>query len=121
MTGFPTIKVPAYEFFFNLVVCPNPYGVKNVSLYFSYYVYKQIYYQGSSSFVLLSNNGSQPTETGGTHWLRFLPDHIYCFLPSFSQYKGEVHVLDHLPQWLVEDFMFCKELVLKEVGKFSII
>ena len=54
MTGFPTIKVPAYEFYFNLVVCPNPYGVKNVSLYFSYYVYKQIFNQGSSTFVLLS-------------------------------------------------------------------
>ena len=35
MTSFPAIKVPAYEFFFNLVVCPNSYGVKNVSLFLS--------------------------------------------------------------------------------------
>ena len=120
MSGFPAIKVPAYEFYFNLVVCPNPYGVKDVSLYTSYYVCKRIYCQGSSSFVILSNNEGQLTETGGTHWLRFLPDHIYCFLPSFSKDNGEVQVLDHLPSWLVEDFLFCKELDLAEVGNDEI-
>ena len=85
-------------------------------MYVNYALFlNNIYYQGSSLYVLLSNNGSQPVETGGSHWLTFLPDHIYCFLPSYAQDKGEVKVLDFLPEWLVEDFLFCKELDLTEV------
>ena len=36
MRDFPTVKVPAYEFHFNLVVYPLPAAVKTVSKPFDY-------------------------------------------------------------------------------------
>ena len=47
--------------------------------------------------------------TGGKHWLRFLPDHVYCFLPLFEIDKGEIHIFKSMPDFL-RDFFFCMEI-----------
>ena len=58
---------------------------------------------------MLKNNGVHAKATGGTHWLQFLPDHVYCFLPSFEIDKGQVEIHDHIPDF-VKDFYFCMEI-----------
>jgi hypothetical protein len=55
------------------------------------------------------NNGEEPHPTGGTHWLQFLPDHVYCFLPSLDADKGEVRVFEHPPKFL-DDFLYSEEI-----------
>ena len=47
--------------------------------------------------------------TGGTHWIEFLPDHVYCFLPSSTADAGKVEVHRQMPDW-VKDFLFCMEI-----------
>jgi hypothetical protein len=64
---------------------------------------------------LLRNNGAQPVATGGSHWLEYLPDHLYCFLPSYSEDEGRVKVYDHVPCWLTDDFSFCTQLDINKV------
>ena len=54
---------------------------------------------------MLKNNCVLPSATGGTHWLEYLPDHLYCFLPSFEADKGKVEVYDYMPTF-VKDFLF---------------
>ena len=56
------------------------------------------------------NNGVEPQPTGGTHWLRFLPDHVYCFLPSFDIDKGEVEAHQGLPYFL-KNFLYSMEIL----------
>lgn len=68
-----------------------------------------IYLQGQSYYFVLKDNGSQGIRTGGTHWLRFLPNQMYCFLPSFDEDKGHIEVLDYIPEYL-KDFQFCIEI-----------
>ena len=109
MASFPTVYIPAYEFHFNLVVCPLPPAeIKTVSIY---WIDEALSYsfQGSSYYFVLKDNGSQGIRTGGTHWLRFLPNHLYCFLPSLDSDKGHVKVFDYIPEYL-KDFQFCMEI-----------
>jgi hypothetical protein len=58
---------------------------------------------------VLKDNGARATATGGTHWLRFLPDHMYCFLPSFNLEEGQIQVYDYIPEFL-KDFLYCMEI-----------
>ena len=51
----------------------------------------------------------KPKLTGGTHWLEFLPDHVYCFLPSVRGDVGLVQVYHHMPDF-VKEFLFCMEI-----------
>ena len=69
-----------------------------------------IFIQGHSYFYILKNNEVHPKATGGTHWLEFLPDHVYCFLPSLLSDKGEVRVAEHIPEY-VKDFLYCMEIL----------
>ena len=62
-----------------------------------------------SFFYILKNNASHAKPTGGTHWLEFLPNHVYCFLPSFEADVGKVQIFDHMPEY-VKDFLFCMEI-----------
>ena len=43
------------------------------------------------------------------HWIEFMPDHVYCFIPSFEIDKGEAFVYDHMPD-LVKQFLYCQEI-----------
>ena len=68
-----------------------------------------IIHQDQSYFFVLKNNGAKPTPTGGSHWLEFLPDHLYCFLPSYEVDVGKVKVYDFLPKQLA-DFLYSMEI-----------
>ena len=54
-------------------------------------------------------NGTEPQLTGGTHWLEFLPGHVYCFLPSFDADNGEIRVFDDPPKFL-DEFNYSEEI-----------
>jgi hypothetical protein len=62
-----------------------------------------------SFFYVLKNNFSLAKPTGGTHWIEFLPNHVYCFLPSIEVDVGKVRCYDHMPEY-VKDFLFCMEI-----------
>ena len=68
-----------------------------------------ITYQGKSYFYILKNNAVAAVPTGGTHWIQFLPDHVYCFIPSMEIDKGEVDVYQAMPEFL-KDFLFSMEI-----------
>ena len=110
MKTISSVQVPAYEFHFNLVVYPLPTSerkVRKLKYYFCPLSYS-LFIQGFSHFYVLRDNCVEPKATGGSHWLEFLPDHVYCFLPSdFS--KGIVHVFDHVPD-CVTDFLYSMEI-----------
>ena len=65
--------------------------------------------QGDSKFYVLMNNGVLSRETGGSHWLTYLPGYMYCFVPSYEAVKGTVTVYDYLPDFLL-DFQFCAKI-----------
>ena len=106
MSNFPTVEIPAYEFQFNLIVCPLPYTVKNVS---DSYMIIIFFIQGVSRYFVLKDNYVKPTPTGGSHWLELLPGHMYCFLPSMAMDQGKVYVYDHTPHW-IKDFLYSLEI-----------
>ena len=111
MSSFPTVSIPAFEFHFNLVVCPIPSTwLKKVCFSFKFRnFYIKIIPQDLSYFVVLRNNGVKPVPTGGSHWLEFLPNHMYCFLPSYEVDVGKAKVYECIPGQLV-DFQFCMEI-----------
>ena len=110
MANLSAVHIPAFEFHFNLVVYPLPAEEKNVSILRKSCSSFKVLSQGQSNFYLLKNNAVKPTATGGTHWLEHLPDHVYCFVPSFDMDKGQVVVYDHIPQWLTE-FKYSMEII----------
>ena len=57
----------------------------------------------------MSQNGISPKQTGGTHWLEYMPGYAYCFLPSFAADKGSPLVYDHIPEFLM-DFQYYMEI-----------
>ena len=48
-------------------------------------------------------------KTGETHSLSFLPNHMYCFLPSSDLAEVVIEVLEYIPEYL-KDFQFCMEI-----------
>ena len=78
MERHAAVTVPAFEFKFNLVVCPLPEGIAAVSLFkiISIILYSNLF-QGKSRFYVMSNNGIPPKKTGGSHWLEYLPGYAY--------------------------------------------
>ena len=72
-------------------------------------VYTIFTFKDQSFFYVLKNNASYAKPTGGSHWIEFLPNHVYCFLPSFEADAGKVQIFDHMPEY-VKDFMFCMEI-----------
>ena len=73
MVNFQSIKVPAYEFKFNLVVCPVPsHENKKVGPEYFNICINFIFFRDCSSFFILKENGADPIETGGSHWLSLL-------------------------------------------------
>ena len=66
-------------------------------------------FKDKSFFYILKNNASHPKPTGATHWIQFLPNHVYCFLPSLEADMGKVQIFDHMPEY-VKEFLFCIEI-----------
>ena len=58
---------------------------------------------------MLKNNALQAKAIGDKHWLQFLPDHVYCFLPSFDGNAGTVEVYGYMPEF-VKDVLYCMEI-----------
>ena len=112
MVLFPTVRVPAFEFQFNLSVYPLPAtSLKTVSsCNLLLYKFFKILLQGQSHFFVLKNNAVKSKNTGGTHWLEFLPNHVYCFLPSYEGNRGTVQVHTSMPDYLKE-FLFCMQVL----------
>lgn len=69
--------------------------------------------QGKSYFYLLKNNAVPAVPTGGSHWIEFLPNHMYCFTPSMEINSGQVIVRKEMPEFL-KDFQFCQEIKMVE-------
>ena len=46
--------------------------------------------------------------------MQFLPDHVYCFLPSLYADQGSVRVYDHMPK-VVKEFLYCMEIKNVEI------
>ena len=67
-------------------------------------------HQGKSHFFLLKNNAVRPDATGMSHWLEFLPDHVYCLIPSFHINEGKAVVYTEMPEF-VKEFVHCMEIV----------
>ena len=38
--------------------------------------------------------------------MKFLPDHVYCFLPSLHAEEGSFRIYNHMPE-VIKDFLFC--------------
>ena len=55
---------------------------------------------------MLKNNCVPAISTGGSHWMEYLADHMYCFLPSYDSDKGKVQVYEYIPEF-VKEFLFC--------------
>ena len=111
MALFPTVRVPAFEFQFNLAVYPTATTLKTVSSHkFSSYKFLQIVIQGQSHFFVLKDNAVKSKLTGGTHWVEFLPNHVYCFLPSYEGNRGTVQVHASMPDF-VKEFLFCMQVL----------
>ena len=66
-------------------------------------------YKGKSYFYYLKNNAVPAVPTGGYHWIEFLPDHVYCFVPSMGINAGSVIIQETMPEFL-KDFLYCKEI-----------
>ena len=41
--------------------------------------------------------------------MQFLPDHVYCFLPSLLADQGDVRVYDYMPE-VVKHFLYCMRI-----------
>ena len=65
--------------------------------------------KGKSYFYYLKNNAVPAVHTGSYHWIEFLPDHVYCFVPSMEINAGNVIIQNTMPEFL-KDFLFCKEI-----------
>ena len=72
--------------------------------------------QGKSYFYLLKNNAVPAVPTGRSHWIEFLPNHMYCFTPSMEINSGQVIVRKEMPEFL-KDFQFCQEIKMVESNK----
>ena len=77
-------------------------------------IINEIFSQDESFVFVLKNNGVEPVPTGGSHWLEFLPNHMYCFLPSYEAEKGQVKVYGYIPRQLA-DFLYCMKV--EKVGR----
>ena len=63
---------------------------------------------------MLKNNAVPAVPTGGSHWIEFLPDHVYCFIPSMEINRGNVKIERAIPEFLKE-FLYCMEIKKVEI------
>ena len=46
---------------------------------------------------------------GATHWIRFLPNHVYCFVPSDNKGDGILRKFKSMPE-VAKQFKYCMEI-----------
>ena len=63
---------------------------------------------------MLKNNAVPAVPTGGSHWIEFLPNHVYCFTPSMEINGGNAIVEKAMPKFLNE-FTYCMEIKKVEI------
>ena len=56
--------------------------------------------QGESYIYMLSNDGSNKLLTGQLQLVEFLPDCMYCYLPSYDIDCGYVQKFEYIPTFL---------------------
>ena len=59
-----------------------------------------MHFQGRSHIFVLSNNPSIGCHPRKMKVIPFLPNHMYCFLPSGANQHGSLQVVDHIPSFL---------------------
>ena len=96
--AIPPIAIPAFSHFYNLVVFPAP----NEN-------------SCQSSFFLLKNNVDVPKPNGKVLWVEYVPDSIYCLLPSSESSHGEVTLYSKMPDFL-NNFVYCLEINQLSIG-----
>ena len=89
---FPSVAIPAFSHFSNLVVFP----ASNEA-------------QGNSRFFLLNKTAAVPKPSGEKVWIEYIPDSIYCLLPSSESKVGSVTIYSSRPDFL-NDYSFCLEI-----------
>ena len=82
----PSVAIPAFPHFYNLVVFPSPVRESD-----------------ESRFFLLKNDADVPKCSSETLWLEYIPGSIYCLLPSCERNQGSVSVYESRPSFL-DDF-----------------
>ena len=107
MKVYKTVKVPAFEFHWNLVVYPH--SIESVSDLLNKHLFISPNIQDESFFYVLKNNAVKPTPSSGHHWLELLPGYVYCFLPSLHDVSGEVHVYTSMPEY-IKDFEYSMQI-----------
>ena len=97
----PSVSIPAFPYYCDLVVFPSPY--KHIA---------------ESSFFLLKKTADVPTEITGNLFVEFIPGSVYCFLPSCEKSKGTVSVHESRPSFL-DDYSYCLEISKKSIDFLS--
>ena len=59
-----------------------------------------MHFQGSSHIFVFSNNPSIGSHPAKMKIIPFLPNSMYCFLPSDANQHGSLQVVDHIPSFL---------------------
>ena len=81
---------------------------------------------------MLNNDGVKPKPTGDYHWLEYLPNHAYCFLPSLTSNYGSGKMLKRMPAYIKDmlygskiekvrilDVSFCKNFTVMISGGYQ--
>ena len=85
---FPTVSIPSFPYFCNMVVFPAAGG------------------QEESSFWILKKTSALSKDSGRKLLLEYLPGYIYCLLPSSQEHQGTVSMNTSRPNFL-KDYTFC--------------
>jgi len=72
--------------------------------------------QGKSYYFVMMNNSYPNNETIGYHWIEFLPDHVYCFLPSTMPSTGKVRRYTSMPLF-IQKFQYAHEITEVRVNQ----
>ena len=88
----PSITIPVFPNFCNVAVFPASNKAR-----------------GESLFFLLKKTAVIPKESGEKFWVEYLPDSIYCLLPSTEINQGSVTMYSSRPDFL-DKYAYCLEI-----------
>ena len=96
MEHFSSVAIPAFPYFWNLVVFPSHVEQDG----------------GESSFHILKKTSEVPRDSGLKIWVEYIPNSIYCLLPSTERKAGKVSVYSSMPEYL-KGYGYCLEIKKK--------
>ena len=94
----PSVSIPSFPFYCDLVVFPSPYKENE-----------------ESSFFLIKMTSDVPSEVTGHFVVEHIPGSIYCLLPSSEESKGRVSVHPSRPSFL-DNYSYCLEINKKSMA-----